>query len=309
MSRNLPPLPALQAFEATARLGTMTLAAEELHLSQVAISKRVSNLEKFTRTQLFIRGGRKLQLSSDGEKLYLAANRAFHDIQNTLEEFDDPVGHRTLSVSGYTTFTMRWLLPRLPRFKQCYPDADIDIRLTTSLADIDFERSTFDGAIRYGKGDWAGCRMLELAPVELVPVCTPEMAEKLAAAGPEALKDITLLHSVVRPRDWHIWLQGVGVSAVDAYKGTTFNNSSIAYEGAYRGLGVAMSQKILVEEDVRAGRLAFPFAPTIASGESYWFVWPNSNQSVKLRCFRQWLASEVRAPRSMAPGQPVGPPQ
>lgn len=291
MSWNLPPLPALRAFEATVRCGTMTLAGQELCISQVAVSKQVALLERYLRTSLFLRGGKRLQLTPDGEKLYEISSRIFHQLQTVTEDIGNQSQLRVLNIVGYSNFTMRWLIPRLKHFRNKYPL--IDIRLTSSLKEVDFDRSDFDAAIRSGDGSWPNYDAVELVPIELVPVCSPEIAEELKGTGPTGLKGKTLLHSVARPDDWKTWLGAANLMDIDPYSGITFDNGSIAYEASTGGLGVSIAQKVLVMDDVDRGRLAIPFDLPVSSGESYWFVWPKTRGSSKLSVFRDWLKNDA----------------
>ncbi len=299
MNWKLPPLGALRAFEATARCGTMTKAGEELCVTQVAISRQVALLEKSLRTSLFERGGKRLQLTPSGEVLFLTLTRMFRELHNISEDIGSQSERRVLKICGYSNFTMRWLIPRLKDFHSRYPT--IDIRLTSSLENVDFERTDFDAAIRSGEGNWPHCQAVELAPIELVPVCNPEIASAIAAMGTKALEHTTLLHSVARPNDWSAWMKAAGVVGADPYAGIKFDNGSLAYEAAIEGVGVAIAQKILVLDDVRRGRLVLPFEQAVSSGESYWFVWPEARRSSKLAAFRDWLHATAQANPSGIP--------
>jgi len=300
MNWKLPPLGALRAFEAVARCGTMTKAGEGLHVTQVAISRSVALLEKALRTALFTRGGKRLQLTPAGEVLFLTVTRVFRDLHNATEDIGGQTEKKILKICGYSNFTMRWLIPRLNEFHSRHPT--IDIRLTSSLDNVDFERTDFDAAIRSGTGVWPNCMAVELVPIDLVPVCHPDAAETLASRGAEALAQVTLLHSVARPNDWRLWMDSAGVTGADPYAGMKFDNGSLAYEAASEGVGVAIAQKALVLDEVKRGRLAIPFDNAIPSGESYWFVWPETRRSGKLTLFRDWLEATAAQSRSLRAG-------
>lgn len=294
MNWKLPPLGALRAFEATARRGTMTKAGEELCVTQVAVSRQVALLEKSLRTSLFERGGKRLQLTPPGEVLFLTLTRMFRELHNISEDIGSQTERRVLKICGYSNFTMRWLIPRLKDFHSKHPN--VDIRLTSSLEGVDFERTDFDAAIRSGVGNWPHCQAIELVPIELVPVCNPEVASTMVAQGGiEALAKTTLLHSVARPNDWHAWMNAAELVGVDPYSGIKFDNGSLAYEAAIEGVGVAIAQKILILDDLRRGRLVLPFEQAVSSGESYWFVWPETRRSSKLAAFRDWLHATAQA--------------
>jgi LysR family glycine cleavage system transcriptional activator len=287
MSWALPPLNPLKAFEATARLGTMTKASEELNITQVAISRQVANLEKSMRVQLFTRGGKRLQLTPAGETLFITLTRVFRELQEVSENVGVSRSKPILKICGYSNFTMRWLIPRLKDFHGRYPN--IDLQLTTSMQTVDFDRSEFDAAIRSGDGRWPGWDCFEVAAIDLLPVCNVNVAATLRKNGPDSLHDFTLLHSIARPNDWRLWLGSLGIEGVDPQSGIKFDNGSLAYEAALEGVGVAIAQKILVMDDLRSGRLAAPFDHSVSSGESYWFVSPKSRRSSKLISFRDWL--------------------
>lgn len=289
MSWTLPPLNTLKAFEATARLGTMTKASEELNITQVAISRQVANLEKSLRKQLFVRGGRRLQLTPAGESLFITLTRMFRELQEITESVSAGSSKSVLKICGYSNFTMRWLIPRLKEFHERHPN--INIQLTSSMQTVDFDRSDFDAAIRSGDGLWPGWDCFELAPIDLLPVCNPKLAKELHKAGPGSLGDFTLLHSIARPNDWRLWLDSLGIEGIDPQAGIKFDNGSLAYEAAVESVGVAIAQKILVIDDLRSGRLAAPFAHAVPSGESYWFVSPQNRRSSKLIAFRDWLTA------------------
>lgn len=287
----LPFLPSLRAFEATVRRNTMTAAAEELGITQVAVSKQIAQIERHLRANLFIRGGRRLKLTVEGEQLFSVVSRVFQELQSTVEDISGGGGESVLRICGYSNFTMRWLIPRLSTFHNRFPL--INIRLTTLLEDVDFERSGYDAAIRSGIGNWVGLSKVELAPIELVTVCRPEQAEEIREQGIKGLAKRTLLHSVARPEDWAIWLRAAGISDIDPHAGFTFDNGSLAYEAASKGLGISIAQKVLILDDVKAGRLTMPFDLSVPSGESYWFVWPRIRASHKLNMFCNWLQEEV----------------
>jgi len=292
MSWKLPPLPTLKAFESTVRCGTMVEAGDELCISQVAISKQVAKLERALHTTLFLRGGKRLQLTPDGDKLYLVVSRIFHELQTVSEDISGQDQLRGLNICGYSNFTMRWLVPRLWHFRKKHPL--VDICLTSSLEDLDFERSNYDGAIRSGDGKWPKCHAVELVPIELIPVCHPNLVKELQEIGVQGLSEKTLLHSVARPNDWHLWLTASKTRDVDPFSGIKFDNGSMAYQASAEGLGVSIAQKVLIMDDVLCGRLAIPFDLSVSSGESYWFVWPETRGSSKISVFRNWLQEDAK---------------
>lgn len=288
MGWHLPPLNQLRAFEATARTGSMTRAAAELLITQVAVTRQVAGLEQALRVKLFHRGNRQVRLTAAGESFFLTVTRVFRELQDATEGISGRTERHALKILGYSNFTMRWLIPRLSQFHARHPE--IDIQLTSSMEAVDFERSDFDAAIRSGHGDWPQWNCLPLAPIELVPVCSPLLLQGAdPLRHPAGLARHTLLHSVARPADWAIWLAACGEGTARAAGGIRFDNGSLAYQAAIEGVGVAIAQRVLVLDDLRAGRLVTPFETVVASGEWYYFVTPPNRNAPKVRAFRDWL--------------------
>ena len=284
MTWKLPPLNALRAFEAAARLGSMTAAGEELHVTQVAITRQVAALEDSLRVNLFVREHRSIRLTKAGESLFVAVTRSFHELQNAAESMSEGSSN-VLKICGYATFTMRWLIPRLHRFHNLHPN--IDIQLRSSMEVVDFERSDIDVAIRGGDGNWPEWDCVKLASIELIPVCSPAlMAATALRHFPGDLNQITLLHSKARPLDWSKWLQ--------ARTGITFDNGSLTYQAAIDGAGVAMAQRVLVADDLAKGNLVALSEVAVPSGDNYYFVAPRRHLPAKAAAFRDWLLEEAK---------------
>ncbi len=292
MSWKLPPLNALKAFEAAARLGTMTAAGEELNVTQVAITRQIAMLEESLRVSLFVREHRSIRLTKAGETLFVAVTRSFHELQSATESMSEG-SVNVLKICGYATFTMRWLIPRLHRFHNLHPH--IDIQLHSSMDVVDFERSDIDVAIRGGDGQWPDWDCVLLAPIELVPVCSPGLQKSLKPDRfPGDLGHVTLLHSKARPNDWRKWLQAVCAPTDRARTGITFDNGSLAYQAAIDGAGVAMAQHVLVADDLARGSLVALSDVRIPSGDNYYFVSPRRHMPAKALAFRDWLLKEIR---------------
>lgn len=293
MTWKLPPLNALRAFEAAARLGSMTAAGEELHVTQVAITRQVAALEESLRVNLFVREHRSIRLTQAGESLFVAVTRSFHELQNATESMSEGSAN-VLKICGYATFTMRWLIPRLHRFHNLHPN--IDIQLRSSMDAVDFERSDIDVAIRGGDGNWPEWDCVKLASIELIPVCSPGLAATLALKDfPDEMRHITLLHSKARPLDWSKWLKALELPTDRAHTGITFDNGSLTYQAAIDGAGVAMAQQVLVADDLTKGNLLALSETAVPSGDSYFFVAPRRRIPAKAAAFRDWLLEEAKA--------------
>jgi LysR family glycine cleavage system transcriptional activator len=196
-----------------------------------------------------------------------------------------------LKVRAYTTFALRWLIPRLSSFHAA--NAEIEVLLTASLDPIDFRKEDIDGAIRLGDGSWPETRAFRLMSNVLVPVCSPAVAKQVREPGD--LRDQVLLHSIARVDDWSYWLVSAGVDArVDARGGMTYESSAMAYTAAIEGQGFAIAQRFLVEAELAEGKLVQPFEETVDMGDfTYYLVTPaDRRESASMKTFREWLLSQ-----------------
>lgn len=293
-----PPLPlnAMRSFEAAARRLSFTLAGEELGVSQVAISRQVKALEHWLGVALFIRGTREVRLTAAGDQLLPPVRQAL----DLLARAADQVGRRrqrdVLAIQAYTTFAQRWLIPRLTRFHEQYPD--VEVRLTASLSPVDFAHQDVDAAVRSGDGSgWPGLEMDLLTPISLLPVL--KHAGVAAGEAPLTLVDLsrmTLLHSLARPDDWATWLRAKGAAdRIDSRRGLKFESSTLAYEAALQGSGVAMGVEVLVEGYLASGQLVSPCGPVVRLSGGYYLVRPSQRPvSAAMRSFRRWILEELR---------------
>ncbi len=292
MSRRLPPLNALRAFEASARHLSFTLAADELAVTQGAISRHVKTLEDHFDVPLFVRGHRSLALTEEGERLLPALTDAFARIARAAEEVKSVA--QDLRIKVPPTFAIRWLIHRLPRFENRRPD--IHVRLTTAWHNVDFEREDFDAAIVSAETPPANLHATLISRERLAPVCSPALLH-----GPKPLKMPTdlaqhrLLHPSIDGSDWRIWLAAAGVENINARDGQFFDIMDLALQAAEAGIGVAIADVMLVQADLRAGRLVIPF-PIFASRGAEWLVCPKPlARHPRITAFRDWLVEEAQA--------------
>jgi LysR family glycine cleavage system transcriptional activator len=293
----LPPLNAIRAFEAAARHMSMTLAAQELSVTPGAISRQIKALEDALGMRLLERNHRQIALTRQGGDYFRAVSRALEGLREATRRLKRRGQRKQLKVRAYTTFAMRWLIPRLSGFHAAHPD--IEVLLTASLDPVDFKKEDIDGAIRLGDGAWRGANCYRLVANVLAPVASAA----LLASGPKLrkaadLKHHTLLHSIARPDDWGHWLEAAGASDdVDPRAGMTYQSSAMAYAAAIEGQGIAMAQLFLVDEDLRAGKLAAPFKRTVDMGDyTYYLLTPSHREeSAYMRTFRVWLLGQFAA--------------
>lgn len=294
MARSLPSLTALKAFEAAGRLGGFTLAARELGVSQVAVSRKVRELELYLDVALFTRHHRRVEITREGRQLLDGLTRAFDDIHRTVSQVSRRGRSDVLSLQSYTTFSQRWLIPRLPMFQEAHPK--IEVRLSSSLRPPLFVDRDLDAAIRSGQGDWKDVGADKLTGLSLIPVCSPNLLHQAKLHGPGDLAKVTLLHSLARPNDWHAWLKACKTAAVDPHRGLKFESSALAYEAALQGLGVAIGIEVLIQKDLENGLLVAPFKERHVLDEGYYLIWPKDRKpSQSLSLFHAWLQKQMAA--------------
>lgn len=291
----LPPLSSLRAFECAARHRSFTKAAEELHVTQSAISRHIRALEEWLDVPLFYRNHRAIALTPEGEIYMRELVSAFSHMDLATRRVKRSGHQDILHIHTYATIAMRWLIPRLKRFQKDNPE--IDVRLTASTRPIDFEHDEIHGAIRTGPPGWGeNVRMDQLFETTIVPVCMPALShEPWPLRSPSDLLHTTLLHSLARPDDWALWLREVDAAeVVDAERGLKFESSIMSYLAAQQGLGVAIAQKFLVEDDLAANILVQPFPIEVKSDRTYYFLSsPRYQGSTALELFRTWLLNEL----------------
>jgi LysR family transcriptional regulator, glycine cleavage system transcriptional activator len=298
MVRRLPPLNALRCFEAAGRHLSFTRAADELHVTQAAISHQIRALEEWLGAPLFRRQPRRLLLTDAGQHYLRAVSAALDEIAAATDQARVQEQSASLTVSVLPSFAAKWLVPRLPSFQALHPG--IDVYLSASNARADFRRDNVDVAIRHGKGPYPALYQRLLFGEEFFPVCSPELAVGLVR--PEDLARATLLHDqhdddgdpAADWPDWPAWLKAAGVTGMDATRGPLFSDAAMMIQAAMAGQGVALARTALVADDIAAGRLARPFALALPSDWAYWFLCePAAAERPKIKAFREWLLAEA----------------
>ncbi|MCP5151952.1 MAG: transcriptional regulator GcvA [Ectothiorhodospiraceae bacterium] len=307
MSRRLPPLTALRAFEAAARHLSFTRAAAELHVTQAAVSHQVRGLEEQLGVKLFRRTSRHLLLTDAGQACLPKLSAGFDLIEAAMREVHRSSGVGAVTVSVLPSFAASWLVPRIGRFRQAWPDIDLRIDASEGLAD--FRRGDVDVAIRYGRGSYPGLRADRLMAEDVYPVCSPRLR-----TGPRPLRtpaDLahhTLLHGD-GPIDWRTWLRAAGVHGIDTDRGLTYVNSAMLIQAAVAGQGVALARSVLAADGLASGQLVRPFALRLPSDYAYYFVCPlDTAELPRIAALREWLLAEARGTEAWrADGEPVAP--
>lgn len=296
MSRQLPPLYALRAFEAAARHSSFTRAGEELSITQSAVSRHIRTLEEHFGCRLFVRSGRSLQLTEAARMLLPGVRDGFAALEracDTLRGEDD-----ILRMKAPSTLTMRWLLARLSRFRHLQPGNEV--QLTSAWMDVDhvdFNHEPFDCAVLLSDGqfpvDWEVRRLFSEL---LIPVGAAQLIDE----GPwdeQRLADIELLHPTPDKRDWRSWLARMGLADKVSLKGgQVFDTLELGMIAAARGYGISMGDLLMVAEDVAQGRLSLPWPTAVASGMDYYLVWPRTRPGTeRLRRLSGFLQEEAAA--------------
>jgi LysR family glycine cleavage system transcriptional activator len=247
---------------------------------------------------LFERESRGIKLTPRGRQYYKAVSESLDLMLVATQRLTRAAKKEPLRIRAYTTFALRWLIPRLSGFHAAHPA--VEVLLSASLAPVDFSRENLDGAIRLGHGDWPGHRVDRLVPNVLAPVCSPALLRNgPPLKRPADLARYVLLHSQASERssDWQDWLHENGIDDnVDGLSGLTYESSALAYQAAIAGQGIAMAQLVLVEDDLAAKRLVLPFKKKLNRRDyTYYLLTPsNRRMSPPMHQFRQWLLEHCR---------------
>ena len=306
MRRPIPSTQALACFEASARHESYTRAAQELALTQSAVSRQVIALEEFVGVALFRRTRHGVSLTPAGA-LYAKKVRGW--LQGLERDTLDLMSHQgqggTVNLAAVPTFAPRWLMPRLPLLARQHPDITVHIEVQTRP--FLFADTVHDAALYAGTpeqvGNWPGVQVLKLMDEDVVPVCSPTVLGKAAArdlgrawqpVAPEVLARLPLLQQSTRPYGWQQWFQSVGVDAPRALDGPRYELFSMLAVAASHGLGVALIPPMLVEAELARGELVVACAQPLRGERSYYLVTPNGTPAPALGLFSAWL-SEMAA--------------
>ncbi|MBT3787940.1 MAG: transcriptional regulator GcvA [Alphaproteobacteria bacterium] len=288
MARRLPPLNALRAFEAAARHLSFTKAADELFVTQAAISHQVKALEAWLGQPLFLRKNRNLYLTEAGQSYAGPLGMAFDEIDTATARLNALDSSGTLTVSVLPSIAAKWLVPRMRGFREQYPD--IDVRLSPSTHLTDFSREAVDVVLRYGRGDWFGMKSDLFLTEDIFPVCSPELLKgRYPLNEPADLRHHTLLHDDYF-EDWTRWLLAAGVEGVESERGPVYEDSANILQAAIAGEGVALGRSALAADDLAAGRLVRVFNISLPREFAYYVVAPEASADrPKVAAFRHWV--------------------
>ncbi|WP_430474204.1 transcriptional regulator GcvA [Thalassospira lucentensis] len=290
MSRRIPSLKALSCFEQTARFGSASRAAEELYLTQSAVSRQIQGLETWLGCKLFNREKQRLVLTLEGESYLQSIRPALDQLESaTLTLLSGGSESGVLTVAAPPTFGSRCLIPLLPNFRNKHPE--IAINFISRIGMPDFDREQIDIAVLFGEGHWSGLDAHILHGEEMVPICGPQLIAHMdRAPTADDLRHFPLLHITTRPRGWADWLNASGLRDIDGENGPKFEHFTMAIQAAAAGLGVALLPTFAIEDELKSGRISAPFGPPKASPFHYYACCPTGRARLpKIRAFMNWL--------------------
>ncbi|MGP2493648.1 LysR family transcriptional regulator [Mesorhizobium sp. PUT5] len=292
--RLLPPIGALAAFEAVARLGSFTAAARELALTQGAISRQIKQIEAQLGRPLFRRDSRNVELTTEGEAYAETVRSALAQLREAAVQLMSGRHAGTLNLAILPTFGTRWLMPLVPDFVARHPD--ITINFATRIGRFDFARERLDAAIHIGQPDWPDADSTLLMNEEVAPVATPDFLKDRAIAVPADLGRQPLLHMASRPDAWAQWFEHQGLSAPSG-PGMRFEHFSTAAQACLAGLGVALLPLFLIQGELQRGQLVPAPGGPMRSRSAYYLVVPREKRlHPPVVSFRDWLLSKVAEP-------------
>lgn len=285
----LPPFSSLRAFEAAARLGSFTLAAGELHMTQAAVSYQVKQLEDHLGAPLFVRLPRGVALTPLGQELSGTATAAFNQLREGFARAQGRSEH-LLVISALPTMAASWLAPRLGTFQLQHPE--LAVRMDTSVDTVDLLLQA-DVAIRTGHGDWPGLEARRLFPNVFTPLCSPAFGRAHRLRSPKQLLQLPRLG---RPAWWALWLHEAGVATDDAPAavGVEFGTQQMDVASALSGHGIAIASPLLFAAELASGRLVQPFNTVATDGKHHWLVYASSRRRLKkVQAFEAWVLQQA----------------
>ena len=293
MPRKLPSLNAIRTFEAAARHESFSRAAEELHVTQSAVSRQIQHLEQQLGDALFTRNGPRISLTQSGRDYHMIVEEGLGVIRRGTERLFGRAARPVLTLSIVPSVVAKWLVPRLLDFERKHPD--VSLHLSASYELVDFSQSTdIDAGIRFGAGRWPGLAADLLLDDVVFPVCSPSVATRLRQ--PSDLLNERLLADSPSYDLWEHWLRAAGFDRlVDRYDRLS-DDFSVQLEATVQGRGITLSRGMLVADDLRAGRVVCPFPILVPSPLQYYFVCPTERRDEPaIRAIRDWLLETARA--------------
>lgn len=293
----LPPLGSLVAFEAAARCGSYTLAAQQLEVTPAAISRQISRLEAFLGTEIFRPHGRGRSLTDEGRELFEAVAVSLEHVAGTVAKIRQQVAPTHLTIATPLAFASLWLIPRIASFRREHPD--IELRVVTADKDIDPAEENISLAVRYGEGDWPHLSVTPLLRPDVFPVCSPGFLRLCGGlSSVQALLDQTLLDRETEGSfgiSWNSWFAKLGTIPGRATRRICFNSYEIIIRAALAGQGVALGVNVLVDDLLQQKLLVRPLATKVHWNQAYYLVSPAGEKlTPAMKLFADWILAEAR---------------
>lgn len=303
----MPSLEQLGVFEAAARYGSFTRAAEELGITQSAVSRQISQLETFLGVVLFARIRRRVVVTERGKIYASKIGSLLKEARLATLELTSNKAVQVLSISSYATFASAWLAGRLSSFAKQNPDIPFQLTALTHERSFDLVKKGVDVAIHYGEASWPDALLDFLMYEEVVTVCSPEYAKLHSIQRPADLKNAVLLQQIHRQDVWVEMLAELNLSGVDPQRGPSFDQYAMIIEAAEGGLGVACVPRFIVEKQIKSGRLVHLFGAVHRGRFAYYLAYPEAKRHLReIQAFRRWIVAEARRAGQSAPGVKSG---
>ena len=305
--RHLPTLTSMQCFEASARHLSFTRAAEELSLTQSAVSKQVAQLETVLEHPLFRRVRKRLQVTPEGSLYLTEVRKILAQVEMSTRYMQSYGGEsEVLNVTTLPTFGARWLIPRLNVFRFSHPS--IYLNISNRVDPFDLEEEHIDVAFFFGHGVWPKAECIKLLDETMVPVCAPSLIPEAGIQCPMELSQLVLLQSTTRPEAWPDWFAAQQCHTRHSYHGPRFDTFYMALTAARAGCGVALVPRFLAQEELDAGQLTIPWPYAFTSRGAYYLAYPEHKGDVaKVKGFVEWITGHIDpSPTRLEGTEPAG---
>lgn len=291
MYKRLPPLNSLKAFECSARHLSFTKAAEELFVTQAAVSHQIKLLEDFLGTELFKRKNRALELTEIGQAYFIDVAKILRKLSEATDKIVAQKNDKHLTISVPQTFGMQWLVPHLSEFNRRYPD--IEVRLKGVDQDEGALSKDVDIAIYYGRGYWDNLYVEKLVDEKLLILASPKLLENSSVKNAEDLKKHTLIH--IHTRDnWQNMMNNLQLEGMDIQHGPLFSHTFMALQAAVHGQGIVLANKILAQQEIDNGNLCVVLPSNLSDPKSFYVVnHLDQTTNERIVAFRDWITKSI----------------
>ena len=300
--RRLPNLAALRAFEAAARHGNFSRAAEEIHVTHGAISYQVRALEEELGIALFARHGKRIAITPEGERFAATLRKALTEIAAAAETLQAEGRQTRLTVTALPSFAARWLSPRMGHFIEQHPEMEVMLQSSNHLTD--FVRESVDLGIRFGSGNYPGLAVEKIMDDYFYPVASPRFNGGKLPRTPQQLARHTLLRGQGEP--WTPWFAAAEIDLPEPTGGLVFQDSSMLVRAAVDGQGIALARHAIAASDIESGTLVRLTGIAIKCPQSYYLAYPpEALKKPQVRAFREWLLAEVGKQQTVKVTEPL----